>query len=554
LAQKSEILTWFFRDPFDLPRSAACLLVVATLPALPRDLLHLRSQVRPRHLARRRRRRLQLHPRRALLRVRAHAGQQARAPRLLVLPRVADAGAQVAQLLLERLARWVVAGRRRRRPLHRPQPGVQDPRGSGVLPAVSLYPRGRDVLSRRDADALPLDVHGRRRRARQLQRPLDHRGGRCDVGRLTRRGDPVGAADLDEAGDLLRGSRPRHVHEHQEAPALVVVELANVDGGGAAVGGHVAGVAAGLDLLDPHAAVQARDGDARLLHGDREEPADAARKRVLDRRVVLHEVEGAARGLRDGVHRRRVVAGAEPERVDRRGAAAAAGAGRERRRHEVRVAPVALAADVSRFDVRPDGPVLAVGEEDHAGDGVPVAAAGEHLRGHAEALADSCARPVGGEGTHGPLRRGLPRRRHAREARHARRAGREGDHGEAVVGAELVDDEAHGLLEQRQLAAAHAAADVEHGDEVDRRARHVHRGPGVHEHREGVPGRAAAERRELALRREDHAAAFVGRRRGPRRLGGPGLQRFVVLVHADRRRRGEKGNLRVRRHRCVADM
>lgn len=42
----------------------------------------------------------------------------------------------------------------------------------------------------------------------------------------------------------------------------------------------------------------------------------------------------------------------------------------------------------------------------------------------------------------------------------------EGDNGEAVGGAEGVDDEADGALEEGKLVAAHAAADVEDGDEV----------------------------------------------------------------------------------------
>jgi hypothetical protein len=57
---------------------------------------------------------------------------------------------------------------------------------------------------------------------------------------------------LDEAGDLRRPG-PRHVHEHQEQPFLAVVELADVDGGGAAIGAQVAAVGARLDFLEPDA-------------------------------------------------------------------------------------------------------------------------------------------------------------------------------------------------------------------------------------------------------------------------------------------------------------
>ena len=337
---------------------------------------------------------------------------------------------------------------------------------------------------------------------------------------MPRRGLSVRAARLDEAGDLLRRPGSGNVHEHQEPP-----HLADVDGGSAAVGAHVAAVGARLDLLDPDPPVQARDGDARLLHGHRQEPADAARERVLDRRLVADEGEGAARGLRDGVHRGGVVIGAEAERVDRRGPAAERGRGR----HEVSVGLGAVGPDR-----RPAaGSVLPVGEEDHACDGVPLPAAGEHLSAHTEPLANVGA-PHGTERPHGELRRGLPHVRHAREADLAGGVAREGDDGEAVGRAELVDDEAHGLLQQLQLLALHAEADVEHGDEVERRARHVGRRLGVHEHRESVPGCAPREGRELALRAEDQTAVGRG---GLRRGGGRTLQRLVVLVLASRRRR-----------------
>jgi hypothetical protein len=55
------------------------------------------------------------------------------------------------------------------------------------------------------------------------------------------------------------------------------------------VGGDVAVVGYGLDLLDPHTAVSARDAKARFLHGDGEEPADAVHERILDRRLILDE-------------------------------------------------------------------------------------------------------------------------------------------------------------------------------------------------------------------------------------------------------------------------
>uniref|UniRef100_A0A453L7V0 Uncharacterized protein n=1 Tax=Aegilops tauschii subsp. strangulata TaxID=200361 RepID=A0A453L7V0_AEGTS len=502
---------------------------VATLPALLtrrlHHLLHLGSQVRP-GLARR----LQLHRRGSLLRVRAHAGQKGRAPRLLVLPPVAHAGAQVAQLLLDRLTRGIISRHPRRRPLHGLQPGVQHPCRAGVLPSFSGIPCGRDVLGRGEADALPLHLHARRRQVGQLQRPLDHRRGCGGVGGLPCRGVLVGAGHLHQAGDRLRGPGSRHVHEHQEAPLLAVVELADVDGGGAAVDVHVVAVAAGLDFLDAHATVQARDGDARLLHGDRQEPADALRERVLDRRLVPDEGEGAARGLRDSVHPQGVVVGAEAERVDRPGPAPSV---LERGWHKVHVV------------LAPEVRVLAVGEKDHAGDGVLVPAADEHLGAHMEALADVGAR-TGNKGLHRQLRRGLAGVRHAREAGQAGRPIGEGHDGEAIGRAELIDDEGHGPFQQSQLFAIHAAADIEHGDEVERRARHVGGRPGVDEHRELVPGRAPPDGRELAVSLEDQPPAVV-------RQGFLVLHRLVVLVvrgsrgrGRGRRRHGEPGKIGVR--------
>jgi hypothetical protein len=98
--------------------------------------------------------------------------------------------------------------------------------------------------------------------------------------------------------------------------------------------------------------------------------------------------ENAARHLRDGVHRRRVVIRAEAERVDRPGPV---DGGPERKRHEFREVPV------------PDAGVLPVGEKDDAGHGIPVAAVGEHLGCHMEARADVRA-ATGDQGLHGALR------------------------------------------------------------------------------------------------------------------------------------------------------
>ncbi|PNT67504.1 hypothetical protein BRADI_3g28181v3 [Brachypodium distachyon] len=258
-------------------------------------------------------------------------------------------------------------------------------------------------------------------------------------------------------------------------------------------------------MPDSKHARPARHLDTRVLDGDREEAADALRERVLHDRLVLDEGEGAARGLGDGVHRRRVVVRAETERVYRRRTVAGAGV-RYRRRHEAHVVITSATSAVVTVPRR-GVCVLPVGEKHDAGDGVPVPAAGKHVCGDAEARADVGAAPRD-EGAHGALRRGLARVRHAREADQTCRVAGEGHHGEPVGGAHVVDDEPHGLLQELQLAARHAAARVEHGHEIERRACRLasrRRGQrlGVHEHREAVAGRAPRERRALAVRLED---------------------------------------------------
>ena len=47
--------------------------------------------------------------------------------------------------------------------------------------------------------------------------------------------------------------------------------------------------------------------------------------------------------------------------------------------------------------------------------------------------------------------------------------GGDGHNAEAVLGPEVVDDEPHGLLQERELCPGHAAADVQHCHEVERR-------------------------------------------------------------------------------------
>jgi hypothetical protein len=93
----------------------------------------------------------------------------------------------------------------------------------------------------------------------------------------------------------------------------------------------------------------------------------------------------------------------------------------------------------------------------------------EHLGGGSEPFGDVGA-AARREGLHGLRGEALPDVRHAQEPGHAARSGRAGHHAEAVVGAEAVDDEPHGLLHQGELVAVHAAAHVEHRDEVERRA------------------------------------------------------------------------------------
>ena len=109
--------------------------------------------------------------------------------------------------------------------------------------------------------------------------------------------------------------------------------------------------------------------------------------------------------------------------------------------------------------------VLAIGEKDDAGDGVPVPAAVEHLGGHTETSSNVRA-ALGDKGLYSCLGRGLPTVRHQCQPEDAASLAREGHDAEPVAGAEAVDDEAHGLLQQRQLVAGHAAADVEYRDEI----------------------------------------------------------------------------------------
>ncbi|KAB8112917.1 hypothetical protein EE612_051723, partial [Oryza sativa] len=384
-------------------------------------------------------------PRRALQSVRAHAGEHARAAGALVPRRVLHLLLELAQVVRQLVAHHV-AGEPRRRRLHRLPAKLERPRRLGVVAALGRRPRDRDVLGCLHAHALPFHLHGHLlvRRGHLQGPPHDGVFAGGDVDGSPGHRVAVRAAELDQLGGVLRGFGDRHVDEQEEAPLLVGVELADFDRRGAAVCVDAALVAPRLDLPDEHARARARHGDARVLHGDGKEPSDALRERVLDGRLVLDEGDRAARRLRDGVHRRRVVVGAEAERRVVVGVAVVAAA----RRHGVRV--------------------LAVGEEDDALDGVPVEPVVEHLGGLAERRPDVGA-AARREGPHGALRVGLAGVGHARQPHQAARAGGEGDDAEAVAGAEVVDDEPHGLLQQRQLVPHHAPAHVEHGHQVERR-------------------------------------------------------------------------------------
>ncbi|XP_022685537.1 uncharacterized protein LOC111258482 [Setaria italica] len=254
------------------------------------------------------------------------------------------------------------------------------------------------------------------------------------------------------------------------------------------------------------------DGDARLLDHDGEQPADALRERVLDGLLVLYVREGPAGGLSDDVHRRRVVVVAEAKRVDGRRPVADA-SWHEGRWYQHLVIGYAF----------PPSPhvvvVLAVGEEYDAGDGVPVPAVAEHLGGGSEPLGDVGA-AARREGLHGLRGEALPDVRHAQEPGHAARPGREGHHAEAVVGAEAVDDEPHGLLHQGKLVPAHAPAHVEHRHEVERRAWRVAgrclavddpRSLDVHEDGEIVVRRVPGDSRVFDVRLDDQRSAGCSR-------------------------------------------
>nr|ACR36630.1 unknown [Zea mays] len=215
----------------------------------------------------------------------------------------------------------------------------------------------------------------------------------------------------------------------------------------------------------------AGDGDAGLLRHDGEQPADALREGVLDNRLVLDERERPAGGLGNDVHRRRVMVVTETKGVDgRRPLAGAASARHQGWWHQYLV--VGVAGHASPPQPRHAVVVLAVGEENDAGDGVPVPALAEHLGGCPEPLGDVGA-AARSEGFHSLRCEALPGVRHAQEPGHAARPGREGHHAEAVVGAEAADDEPHGLLHQGELVAAHASAYVEHRHEVERSAGRV---------------------------------------------------------------------------------
>ena len=305
----------------------------------------------------------------------------------------------------------------------------------------------RDAVRRLHPDTLALDLRGPLQGHRVRVPGPPHLGVllACNVLAPSSRRVTISAGHSDQVRVVVvRGSGPRHVQEQQEAPLLVGVELADVDGRGAAVRVDVASVAAGLDRANAHARVHARDVKAQLLHGDREEPADALRERVLDGRFVLDEGESPARGLGDGVHRRRIVVRPEPEGVDRRGRpAASAGEGEGRRHERVVVGVAAAVAPAPRHGVG----VLPIREEHDAGDGVPVHSLVDHLGGPAERLADVGA-AARGERLHGAPRQGFAGVGHAREPHQPVRAGGEGHDAESVPGPEVVDDEPHGLLEQ----------------------------------------------------------------------------------------------------------
>ncbi|PNT76191.1 hypothetical protein BRADI_1g45551v3 [Brachypodium distachyon] len=362
-------------------------------------------------------------------------------------------------------------------------------------------------------------------RNRSTSTSFDGSSSSASAGRRTTASPPATSIDLPVAASLyprgdvtllvvVSGAGGWHVEEYQEAALLVGVELSDVHLRGAAVRHDAARVPPGLDGPDARAGAvrRARDGEPRLLRRHREDPSDALRERVLNHRLVLDEGERAARGgLGDRVHRRRVVVGAEAERVDRRarGPAAVASA-----RHEVAV-------------VTAGEGVLAVGEKDDGGDRVPVPPSVEHLGGNREPVADVRA-ATGLQRLDGELGGGPAGVRHAGQVEDAAGGVGEGDDAEAVGGAELVHDEPHGALHQRQLVPLHAPADVQHRHEIHRRASPAsggRRSLGVHQHGEVVDGLAPGHGRALAVHLERHE------RRG----------RIVPAV--DRRRLGVRGLL-----------
>mmetsp|Transcript_26800 Transcript_26800/g.70367 ORF Transcript_26800/g.70367 Transcript_26800/m.70367 type:complete len:207 (-) Transcript_26800:476-1096(-) len=110
--------------------------------------------------------------------------------------------------------------------------------------------------------------------------------------------------------------------------------------------------------------------------------------------------------------------------------------------------------------------VLAVGEQDDAAHGVPLAAPRQHVDrqlqpGRDRGAATRC------EGDDGGLGGGAAGVGDAGEGRQALGLGVELDEGEAVGRAEQVEGGEERLAEVRDLVAVHAAAHVKDGDEVD---------------------------------------------------------------------------------------
>ena len=201
-------------------------------------------------------------------------------------------------------------------------------------------------------------------------------------------------------------------------------------------------VTPGGNLLYRRLVLDARHRQPEVLHHDGEQAGEALGKCHAEAVDVVDDGERPAHALAGNrVEHGGVVVRAETEGIDG---------------HIADIDLGSVAASV----------LLAVGHEHDADDAAAAELAfGEDLEPGAEAVAD-VGGPNGLEAVDEPQQLRLRGLGDLAQWAEPGGGGGKGDDGEAVDGAELLDDELHGGLHLVELAIPHAAADIEHGHQV----------------------------------------------------------------------------------------